>query len=472
MAGVSWRAAGVVLIATASFALIALGLIRTSTVLVVVGVAIAAVPLLLHLFLRHPGVFAAAPGLVLGFAPFAAVPGTGIPLAVMLALVLVPLAMLHPYRGRQPLGVLGGAVIVFILVCLVACLAAFTGGKGMWEYLKWAIATGTMITAVCLDDPLRRVLMRAFVLGAAVGGLFTVAMLILDPSGAWVDRFAFLGYGGDAAVNARTALVRGSEVLRASGLYVDPNSAGLVFLLALGIAGAVFAGARRAVLMAVLAGSLVATLSRSALLSLIVAALVLVVASRIHAAGRTAMVIAGLAMVAVITMVPAVSSRLFDSFNSRDVGASARLTALGNYPEQMSGFWLFGHGWHIREFYDPIYGYHVNFAANTPLIVIYRAGIFAGLVFLILLILALVLAVLAMRRGTPGAGVTGSVLIGLLFIGFQLDFPVVTMPPLAMAFALLLAQVQVLAREGRPLSSDPGPASPRLRSVHVAEVPA
>lgn len=435
-------------------ALIMVALMRATPTLFALAAVAVLLPLGAYLLQRAPQAVASVPGLVLGFMPFAALPGTGMPLVILLAAFLVPLAVLRPARGRSRAGALGVAILVYLAISLIACIAAFTGARGIWEYVKWAIATATTLVVLLLERPIREALLKGFVAGAALGAVVTTAMLTLDPSGAWVDRFGFLGYGGSAAVNARTATVDGSQVLRASGLYVDPNSAGIVFLVAAGIVGTVYRGTRRAVLLAALTLGIGATLSRSAYVSFILAIVVLVLFSRLDAGRRLLFVIIGILGFAAVTFIPAISSRLLDSFNAADVGASARQAALANYPTQMSGSWLFGHGWYLREFYDPVYGYRVNYAANTPLIVIYRGGIFAGLAFVVILLIALVLAVRIMRTHAPGAGLLGGVLFGLVFVAFQLDFPVVTMPPLAMAFALLLAQLQALGRTNVPPPED------------------
>lgn len=450
-------------IAYAVFALAAVlfALTRGAPVLLVVALGLCALPLLLYALVRRPGVFVVLPGIVLGFMPFAAVPGTGAPLAVLLGAALVAVAVVHPSTARPRLGPVGVAVVVLLAAAAISMLGNYNGFAAIWEYLKWAIATGTTLVALRLADPLRRAMMRAFVVSASAGAIVTMGMLVIDPAGTWVERFGFLGYGGSAAVNSRTAMVGGSEVLRAAGLYVDPNSAGLVFLMAAGVAGTAFGGIMRLATLAVLIAGIAGTLSRSAIVSIIVAMLVLVVVSRLDAGRRLLLVGAGAAALAAILLVPAISSRLFDSFSGRDVGASARADALASYPRQMDGAWLFGHGWYLREFWDPVYGFHVNYAANTPLVVIYRGGIVVGLVFVVLLVLGLVVSVRAMRRGQSGAGIGGGVLFGLVFVAFQLDFPVVTMPPLAMCFALLLAEVQALDRIDPPEPRDAEQSSAR-----------
>lgn len=429
---------------------VALGLARQTSVLTIAGLALCAVPALVAVLVRAPQYLLAPVGLILGFMPFAALPGTGVQLVVIFSLVPMLVCLLHPTHERPRLGGIGGLTIVYLAVCAVSALATFTDSHSLIEYAKWGLATATALWALLLRRDLRVALMRAFVVGAVAGVIFTAAMLVVDRSGSWVDRFGFLGYGGSAAVNARTAEVGGAEVLRAAGLYVDPNSAGLFFLFAAGIGFAVYSGASRVLSVGILSAGIVMTLSRSAIASLLLAAVVLLLGSRLSAGRRMLLTLAAAVTAAVLLLVPAVSSRLLGSFSGDDVGADARVDALSRYPGQMSGAWLFGRGWYLREFYDPIYGYEVNHAANTPLIVVYRAGLVAGIVFVVLLAVAAVIALRASRAGVAGAGGASGVLVGLILVAFQLDFPVVTMPALAMAFALLLAEVQALARSVRP----------------------
>lgn len=447
-----------------AFAVLGFALLRGggSPIMLVVAIAVCAVPLLLYLLMHAPRLFVALPGLVLGFMPFAAAPGTGAPLVVVLMALIIPVAALHPNRMPRPLGPLGVTVLAFLVISAVSMLANYNGFEAFWEYAKWAIATGSALVALTMDDALRRTLMRAFAASAAAGAAVTAVMLNLDPQGKWVNSFSFLGYGGTQAVNSRTAVVGTQEVLRASGLYVDPNSAGLVFVMAAGVGGAVFLGVTRLVVLAALATGVVATLSRSAVLTMIVAFLAFILIARLDAGRRLLFAALGVVALTAVLFIPAVSSRLFDSFGGRDVGASARADALANYPSQMEGAWLFGHGWYLREFWDPVYGFHVNYAANTPLVTIYRGGILVGAAFVVLLVLALIIAVRTMRHSPNTAAVTGGMVISLTLVAFQLDFPVVTMPPLAMCFGLLIAQLQVLDRD----AAADAPAAP------AAELPA
>lgn len=414
------------------------------TQLLVISLLLCAAPGLLVLLTSAPRSYLAITGFVLGFAPFAAVPGTGFQAVVLLGAVVGVIALLNPAdesRSRRSVVVLS---FVVILLSAFSALATFSGTESVIAYVKWAVAASVTLSVVRMAPPLRAAIGRSYVLGACAGTALSLFMLVADRQGSLLERLTIFGYGSAGAVNVRTAVVDGSEVVRATGLYVDPNSAGLFLIFALGIAGVVYTGWMRVATMIVIAGGVVSTLSRSAIISMIVAAIVYVFVQKQSAGSRFAFTLLGAGALAAAMFYPPIAGRLLDSFDSGDVGANARVDALENYPVHMSGHWLFGRGWYLREFVDPVYGYNLNHVANTPLLVIYRAGIFTGLAFAALLIVAIVVVVRSMRAGNSGAAWIGGVLIGVTFVAFQLDFPVVTMPPLAMAFGLLLAFIGVL----------------------------
>lgn len=441
----------VVAFAIVLVAVAAAGAAMGSRLTTIAGLGLGIAPLALYLLLNRPAWYTALPGIVLGFMPFAAVPGTGFHMVVLLSAMLFAVAIFHPAATSPRLGSIGIAMLVYLALSLVSAIATYTGPQTIVEYAKWALATGSMLAALLLRKDLRDVLFKSFAISAAIGAVFTVGMLIVDRSGGWIERFGILGYGGSVAVNQRTAITSGGEVLRAAGLYIDPNSAGLIYLFAITVAATTLRGTLRLVVLAALAGGVFSTLSRAAIASLLVATIIMMLFARMTAAQRLGGIVAlGGAFVAVL-MVPAVSSRLFDSFGSGDKGTTDRVDALERYPGHMAGKWWFGRGWNLREFEDPFYGYTINHAANTPLIVIYRAGLFAGLAFIVLLIITIIVSARLAKRQYPGAALQLGVVVGLTLIAFQLDFPVVTMPPLAMGLALMLGSVQSAALDGDSL---------------------
>ncbi|MDF2442585.1 MAG: polysaccharide biosynthesis protein PslJ, partial [Subtercola sp.] len=83
----------------------------------------------------------------------------------------------------------------------------------------------------------------------------------------------------------------------------------------------------------------------------------------------------------------------------------------------------------------------------------------AGIAFLVLLIVGLAVAVRGLRSHDIGFGMMGAIFFGLVIVAFQLDFPVVTQPPLTMAFSILLMNLGVAG--ARPLDRLPGIRSPQ-----------
>lgn len=455
----------VTIIACALVAVAAAGFAMGSRMTKIAGLGLGLAPLAVYILMYRAAWFAALAGIVLGFMPFAAVPGTGFQMVVLLSAMVFVLAVFHPSLNRPRLGSIGVTMLVYLALSLISAIATYNGAATIVDYTKWALATAVMLGALLLHESLRAVLFKSFAISAALGALFTLGMLVVDRAGGWIDRFGVLGYGGSVAVNERTAVTRSGEVLRAAGLYIDPNSAGLFFLFAMAVAATTIRGVLRTSVLIALALGVVGTLSRAAIASMLIAAIIALLFSRISAGQRLAGIAAmGLACVAVL-MIPAVSSRLFDSFGSGDKGTTDRIDALERYPGHMAGRWVFGRGWNLREFSDPFYGYSINHAANTPLIVVYRAGVLAGIAFVVLLTLTIIVAARLARHRYPGAALQLGVVVGVTVFAFQLDFPVVTMPPLAMAFALMLAAVQSAALDPAHRTDSTRTAPPTLRKV-------
>lgn len=236
--------------------------------------------------------------------------------------------------------------------------------------------------------------------------------------------------------------------------------------MALAVAAFVFTGSRRIVFMALIAAGTVATLSRAAILSLVLAVLIVLITQRQSAARRALIAIVGIIGLAVLSFVPSIAGRLSGSFSDSDIGASARWDAFARYPGQMADHWILGRGWGLREFTDAFYAYTLNHVANTPLLVIYRSGLIAGAAFIGLLIVGIVISAQGLRSSNLGFGMMGAGFIGLVLVAFQLDFPVVTMPPLGMAFSVLLMNLGAAER----LIEPPRLHQPRIRERRVRTV--
>jgi hypothetical protein len=125
----------------------------------------------------------------------------------------------------------------------------------------------------------------------------------------------------------------------------------------------------------------------------------------------------------------------------RDAGSSARGDALAEFPGHMQGHWLFGLGWGRPEFVDPATAFEVNFVANSPLLTVYRGGIFTGLAFTAILVAGAVVGYRMLRSGRWELGFYGGTFIGFSVVALQLDFPVVSNPSTTTAFSVMLAFV-------------------------------
>jgi hypothetical protein len=152
-----------------------------------------------------------------------------------------------------------------------------------------------------------------------------------------------------------------------------------------------------------------------------------------------------------LLLIPAVQNRLLASFGKFDQGTTDRVDALRDFPKLMDGHWLFGLGWGRLEFRDGDVTVAVNYVANSPLLTVYRGGVIVGIVFVVLLLIALISAWRGLRSGNLGLGIVGGGFVGFVAVALQVDFPVVTIPPVTALFSLLLAAL--------PRSRDlPGPS--------------
>ena len=227
--------------------------------------------------------------------------------------------------------------------------------------------------------------------------------------------------------------------VRLTGTYVDPNVGGLFLFVALLLAMSYFRGALRIGFTALLGVCMALTLSRAAIFSTIVAILVLFAVQNLTF-GKKMRVFTVLALGAgALLLIPAVQNRLLASFGQFDRGTTDRVDALRDFPKLMDGHWLFGLGWGRLEFRDGAAGIAVNYVANSPLLTVYRGGVLVGLAFVALLVVALIASWRGLRSGDLGLGIVGAGFVGFAVVALQVDFPVVTIPPVTALFSLLLA---------------------------------
>ncbi|MCW2800860.1 MAG: O-antigen ligase protein [Aeromicrobium sp.] len=412
--------------------LVAVMLWGTSTTQIVAFVAIA-VLVAAYVTALHPRIIFMGFAAVLGFVPYVHVPGTGIPLLLVLAVgVWVALLFLPDVRFRA--GWPEAWLVVLAGVALLSVVATGVSKGSLVEYVAWLAATAVVIPIRHLPEGARRACIRAFVVSCGAAALVGIALVRLDPRGAFLSRLSFVGYN---RVGNNVQLVPGREtnVVRLTGTFVEPNIAGLILAVGLLLAVAYLSGVRRVLLTVTIGVALLLTLSRASLGSIVVAVLVLIVFS----GGRRRWALLGAALAAGLATlaIPTVRERLFNSFGPSDTGSLERSLAFHDFPQQLQGHWWWGLGWAREEFRDPVIGRTVNFVANAPLLTIYRGGLVLGGLCVLILLVIVLRSVVATQRTFPEA-VLASGLIGLSVVALQLDFPVVIQPPATVAFSFLL----------------------------------
>lgn len=403
-------------------------------------------PLGLWIAIRAPQLVYRLFAVVLGAIPFASVPGLSlpgfsIPLVLLLAVAVVATSLIQLAQQRRPIRISATEICsaLLIVASAVSVIVTVSTSYDLTEFTKWLIATSVVFSLVRLDREALAAVGRSFVWGVAAAALFALFLLFFDRTGSRLSLLSFLGYGATGTDNLRYVIDASGATVRLTGTYVDPNVAGLFLFVGMMLGLARFTGARRVALTAVIGASLALTLSRSALLATVVALLVLILIHRLGFGRKVGVVVVALIGIASVLLIPAVQSRLSDSFGQYDTGSANRVDALRAFPQLLSGHWLFGLGWGRIEFRDATAGFAANVVANAPLLSVYRGGILVGLAFVLVLVVALVAAVRALRSSAFDLAVVGACGVGFILVAMQLDFPVVTISPVTALFSLLLA---------------------------------
>ena len=407
-----------------------------------IGIALVVGIVTVTVALLHPNLIYWSFAFILGSAPFALVPGLGLP-AVLVFAVLVWFALLtHPIAETRT-SVLEFAVGVLVITSIVSVAMTTAGTQHIIEFGKWLLATSLVFALLRLDRNVLRKFGQVFAVGTFVGASFAVAVFFLDKAGTTLNYLSAFGYGrtGTIGTHLRFYVMESSTVVRLTGTYVDPNAAGIFLLVGFALAVALLRGWARLVTAPVILGALIITLSRSAIFSVVVAVLLYLMFQHISTGRRLAIIGASIVGSAVALAVPAIYSRVFDSFTSEDTGASDRADALANFTRLLGGDWWFGRGWGVPEFTDEVVGWKTNYVANSPLLTVYRGGVFTGIAFVAVLVAAAVLAYRNCRKSPWESGIIGAMFVGFALVSLQLDFPVVTHAPMTMAFSVFLAFV-------------------------------
>ena len=391
----------------------------------------------------HPVMTVRAFALVLAVVPYLHVPSTGIPLLLVLSVGIWVALLFLPgldFRPGWPEALLG----LLAAVALLSVVATDVSADALVEYAAWLAATAVLVPLRFLPEPARTACIHTFVLGCAVAAMIGIALLRVDPQGVLLSRLSFAGYD---TLGNNAQLVPGTEqnTLRLTGTYVEPNIAGLVLAAGVLLAVAYTRGVSRVVLTALIGTALLLTLSRSAIGTVAVAFIVLVLLA--GGRRRIPLIGAGLAAGLGAFAIPVVRERLFNSFGPSDTGSMVRSLAFQDFPDKMQGHWWWGLGWAREEFRDPVVGRMVNFVANAPLLTVYRGGVILGAVAILLLLVLTVRSAVAARGEFPQAVLACGVLAFCL-VALQLDFPAVIQPPATVVFSLLVGlSLQARARD-------------------------
>lgn len=428
--------------------------------LLVVGMAV---------IVLQPRLIYASMAFALGAIPFGVLPGAGQPIVLILAVAVWGAVLTHPIAQTRS-SPLEFTVFVLVVASLISLVLTSDGVIHLIEFAKWLLATSLVFALLRLDRNDLRLFGVSYVYGGAAAAAFALAVFFLDKAGTTLNYLSIIGYGrtGTIGTHLRFYVMENSTVVRLTGTYVDPNAAGIFLFVGLALAVAMLRGWPRLLLGGVILAALIITLSRSAIFSVLVAFVLLLLFQKMSLDRKAAALAVSLVGAAGLMTVPAVYSRIFDSFSSSDKGTIDRAEALANYLSSMAGHWWFGRGWGIPEFTDEVVGYETNYVANSLLLTVYRGGVFVGAAFLAVLVVGAVLAYRRSKHEPWETGVLGAAFVGFALVALQLDFPVVTHPPLTMAFSVFIVFLIANPIDPRPPSGQVDTSAPRPEvAAHV-----
>jgi hypothetical protein len=288
--------------------------------------------------------------------------------------------------------------------------------------------------------------MRTFAVSAAVGAVLGILVRV-EEFGPLLDLLAVAGY--DPEQNVQRVFGSETNTTRLSGPFLDANIGGLILAAALLIAAAYVNGPARVVLVAVIGSGLLLTLSRSAVLTVVLAVLLVLLRAQTHRLGILA---SGFFAVLAALAMPSVRLRLAESFGPTDEGVVDRQLALQEFPLLMDGHWVWGLGWARAEFRDPTRA--LNFVANGPLMTVYRGGIVVGVAVMVVAVILVLRSWFAAQRSFEDAVVCCGV-IAFILVAWQLDFPIVLQAPATAVFSILVAASLTHAPEPPPKVARP-----------------
>lgn len=401
-------------------------------------VGLIAVVAAVYVGVRHPLWLYWGFALVIGALPFGYFPGVHIPLYLPFAAGVLLAAVVHPNRD-MPLHPLEKAVVVMVLVSGVSLIFSFKGLSDVTAFVRWIIATLVMIAVLRLSRENLARFGRLYVYAATANSLFGIAQVVADPNHRLIRVLRIFDYDRETTGRFVANAEGEATFTRLGATWVDPNVAGIGLVPALVMSIVLLKGKVRLGVTAILTVAVCLTLSRAAIFSVLAGVLLVLVFHTMRARTRVFMLaFIGIAAASAL-LVPAIRTRITNTFGGQDTGAQDRWRSLVAFPDTMSGHWMFGLGWGRKEFVDGALAFQVNYVSNSPLIAIYRAGAIVGLVFLAVLVLGCIMGWRALRSDSFPAAIYGGVFIGFCVIALNLDHPVVDIPQSVAAFSIFMA---------------------------------
>jgi hypothetical protein len=416
----------------------------------VLGLTLAAVGV--YIGLRHPLWLFWGLAAVLGAIPAGYFPGVHVPLYLPLAFGTVLAAIIHPSDSdRTRLHPLEVAVLLLICTSALSLVATGRTLADFGQFTKWIVSTSIVFALLRLSRENMAKFGRIYVYAASFNSLIGI-LTMLDPQQRLLLPFKIFGYGAGGAL-ARYFYTPEEKTVRLGGLWVDSNAAGIGIIIGLALCILLLRGRLRFWLAAIQAVALVLTLSRATIFSAVVGLILVLAFTTMRFKYRQLMIGGLLAASATCVLVPFIRTRIFTSFGSNDKASQARADALRDFPHLLSGHWSFGLGWGRPEFVNGTVAYNLNHVANAPLLTVHRGGVFAGAMFVLIIIVGCIVGYRCLRAASLPIAIYGGLFIGFVLVACQLDHGEVGIPQTTSAFSILLAFLVYADESRRPGNS-------------------
>jgi hypothetical protein len=437
-----------VLVPKVALPLVELGVLAALAVVLVAGflgitwlAAVLALVLIagagLWVLARQPVLVFCAMALLLGAAPGVQTPVLGVSVAFVLsAAIWVALAVMPEVQHRVGWG--AGLSAVLIGTAVFTLLGNPITGAAVSDFVRWSVTAAAIYPLSVLPGAYLARVGRWFVHGCTAAAAFGIVLVAIDRDGSKLNKLTIFGYDPNGG-NGRFVFGANGNFARLTSTYVDPNLGGFLMAVGLILGLALLRGRLRVISAGILVVAIALTLSRADIGSVAVGGVVLVLFSHVSGRIRGRLLTLGLGAGFAMLAIPAIRSRLTNSFGANDRGSSARWDAFRIFPDQMAGHWILGRGFGAPELINANAAAATNYVANAPLLSVYRGGLVVGLAFTALMLTAGLHAWRLLRRTGFEPAVVGAGYVGIMLVALQLDFPVVTLSPATLAFSLLLA---------------------------------